>query len=217
MLPFTSSEAQDLNVSIFRTIQIHALRASRMLAKLLGEPEWCKGTGMRNTHVMAQAPTKSTSLLMGGLSEGIAPYLGMVFEANSAGGSVSRIPKYFLKFLKEKGHYAEGTLASITSNLGSVQHLTWMTEKEKLVFRNAFEINQMELLDMASARQPYIDQAQSINLFIPLINTDNRGEVEKLFSSLMTRAISDENILSLYYTQSRNGAIINNECLPCSA
>lgn len=91
-----------MNTEIFKHIHDETLRASKWLAELLGEPEWCKGYGVRNTHRTAQAPTKSTAGLMGGMSESTSADPAMAYTAGSAAGEIARIPPVFLELMKEK-------------------------------------------------------------------------------------------------------------------
>ena len=208
-IPMDGLEASFLNNEIFSTLEKESLIASQEMAKILGEPEWCKGYGVRNTHRLAQAPTKSTGLLMGGVSEGINPDPGMVFEAASAAGELTRIVPVIYELMKERDVYNKDTIKRIVDNLGSVQQETWLSDEEKAVFRTAFEMNQHALLRLASQRQKYICQGQSINLYIPGENS------EELISDLMTECFLNEDILSQYYIYSRNGVVVKDECVAC--
>ncbi|HLS54321.1 MAG TPA: ribonucleotide reductase N-terminal alpha domain-containing protein, partial [Tissierellaceae bacterium] len=155
-IPFESLEAMYLNNGIFRKLKEDSDEASKWLAVKFGEPEWCKGYGVRNTHTTALAPTKSTSLLMGGVSESVFPDPGMVFEQSSAAGGMSRITPEFYKIMKERGKYNKETIDSIIANVGSVQHLDWLSDEEKLVFKTAFEVDQSVILRYASQRQKFL-------------------------------------------------------------
>src|ERR1041384_5365474 len=84
LIPFDSIEAYAFNTELFTHLHDETLKASQWLAQVMGEPEWCKGHGVRNTHRTAQAPTKSTALLMGGLSEGINPDAAMIYTQLTA-------------------------------------------------------------------------------------------------------------------------------------
>lgn len=211
MIPYESLEAQFLDHSIFKHIHDESLRASQDMAKWLGEPEWCKGYGVRNTHRTALAPTKSTSLLMGGVSESWFPDPGMVFDASSASGDLRRIVPVIYDLMHKRGVYNEETIEDIINHIGSVQHVDWLTDQEKRVFRTAFEIDQSVILRRASLRQKHLCQGQSINLSVP------EDGAEKRIASLVTRAVLDPNILSLYYIYSRSGVVVSDECISCSA
>ena len=212
MIPYESLEAYFLNMEIWKHIHDESLRASQWLATILGEPEWCEGLGVRNTHRTASAPTKSTAGLMGGMSESTFPDPAMVFTAGSAAGELDRIPPQFLKLLKEKGKYTKEVIENIVANNGSVQQLDFLSDHEKLVFKNAFEIDQWVIFRMSKARQKYICQGQSLNFFI----AENEN-TETLLSDLMSACVLDEDILSQYYIYTRSGVVISGECVACSA
>lgn len=210
-IPFESLQAMFLNREIFRNLQDQTEKASEWLAEELGEPEWCKGYGKRFTHTTALAPTKSTSILMGGVSESVFPDPGFAFEQPSAAGGMFRIPPEFYYLMKAKGKYNEATINSIIENVGSVQHFDWLTDHEKLVFRTAFEVDQNVILRLASQRQKYLTQGQSLNFFV-----SEDGDEDRI-AELITSAFLDENILSLYYIYSRSGVIVNSDCVACEA
>ncbi|UYL86266.1 hypothetical protein [Acinetobacter phage vB_AbaM_CP14] len=224
-IEYGSMESFWKNKKIYSTIEAETKAASRWLAKELGEPEWCEGYGVRNTHLMAIAPTKSTGLLMGGDSEGINVPSAFVFAQDTPAGTVFRIDPSFLLLLKRKGLYnidpetkritpeTEALLKRVSDNLGSVQTLTdVLTDKERAVFKTAYEINQYRHIDLCAQRQEHIDQAQSINLFIANMSAQ---EISKLYMY----AALNPNILSLYYhTGIRDSRIgeNKNECEACS-
>lgn len=209
MIPYESLEAQFLNSEIFKLLHDESLRASQWLASELGEPEWCKGYGVRHTHRTALAPTKSTSILMGGVSESVFPDPGMVFEQSSAAGGMRRINPKLFEVMVARGVYNKKTLEDIVTNLGSVQHVSWLTPEEKWVFKTAFEIDQNVILRYASQRQKWICQGQSLNFFF--------AEDEEKISEVHTKALLDPNILSMYYVYSRSGIVVSDDCLSCSA
>ncbi len=212
MVAFNSTKAMKLNVEIFKNINVESEKASRYLAAQLGEAEYCKGLGLRNTHRMAVAPTMSTSQLMGGVSQGIEPYIGNVFVQQGAGGETIRVVPELLDIMKREGVYSRETLLDIASHDGSVQHLPWLTEEEKQVFLTAFEIDPYVLLSQASMRQKYICQAQSINLFF------GADDPEEHISAVHKAAFKDPNILSLYYVRTKAGVSASSgECVACHA
>ena len=210
-IPYIGLEAQFLSTKIAKHLNDESLRASQWLAQEYGEPEWCKGYGVRNTHRTAYAPTKTTSLLMGGVSESWFPDPGMVFDAGSSVGELRRIPQIFYEKMKEKGVYNEDTVTDIINHLGSVQHVDWLEDDEKLVFLNAYEMDQRILLRHASLRQPYTCQGQSLNFYVP------EDGSEDLIAELMTLVLLDPNILSQYYIYSRSGVVVMDECISCAA
>ena len=214
---YGSLESQMLNHTIFKTIQDEATQGSQWLAEVLGEPEWCKGTGMRNTHLTAIAPNKSTALILGGVSEGINPQPAFVFTQSTPSGEVVRIDPSFLGLLKKKGLYVnedDGTtkklLSDISGHKGSIQHLAEFTESEKEVFRTAFEQNPYDHIDLVDYRQQFICQAQSCNVFIA-------NATGKEISKVYFYAYAKPNIISLYYhTGLRDASIKTNfECSSC--
>lgn len=210
-ISFESLEAMLLNDEIFKSLHDETLRASQWLAKEYGEPEWCKGYGLRMTHTTALAPTKSTSLLMGGVSESVFPDPGMVFEQGSAAGGMNRIVPEFYKLMVERGKYNQETIDSIVKNVGSVQHLDWLTNDEKQVFKTAFEIDQNVILKYASRRQKYLTQGQSLNFFV-----SEDGDEDRI-AELHTKAFLDPMITALYYVYSRSGVIVNGDCEVCES
>jgi ribonucleoside-diphosphate reductase alpha chain len=210
MLPFESFDAHILSQRIQARIWDEAKRASEELALLLGEPEWCKGYGVRNTHLIAIAPTKSTALLMGGVSEGINPDPAMSYTQMTAAGEVDRINPVLLDLMKQKGVYSKKYIQEITDKQGSVQHVDWLTDDEKQVFKTAFEINQKAVLRLASARSQYIDQWQSLNLFFAA------DEDPAWIAEVHAEAFHDENILALYYVYTQAGVqAAKGECEAC--
>ena len=167
MIPFESFQATQFNAKAFRHIKEEAEAASKELANIYGEPELLKGYGMRNTTLMAIAPTTSSSAILGQTSPGIEPFASNYYKAGLAKGNFMRKNKYLAKLLEEKGLDNEETWRTIMLNHGSVQHLEELTEDEKAVFKTFKEISPMEIVTQAAQRQQYIDQAQSLNLQIP--------------------------------------------------
>ena len=210
-IPYVGLEAQFIGQDISGHLAAESLRASKWLAEEFGEPEWCKGYGVRNTHRIAYAPTKSTSILMGGVSESWFPDPAWVFEAGSAVGELSRIPPVFYELMKERGVYSQETLKRIIGNLGSVQTEDWLTEDEKLVFLNAFEMDQKILFRRAMLRQKDTCQGQSLNFYVP------EDGSEDLIAELMTEVFLHPDCLSQYYIYSRSGVVVKDECVACSA
>jgi len=210
MVSFESFQAQMLNMRISGQIWDQSLEASRDMAVELGEPEWCKGHGLRNTHRIAIAPTKSTALIMGGISEGINPDPAMSFTQQTAAGDVDRLNPALLNLMKKKGVYSKKHVAEITAAQGSVQKVSWLSEEEKAVFRTAFEINQKTIIRMASTRSRYVDQWQSLNLFFAA------DEDPAWIAEVHSEAFRDPNILGLYYIYTQAGVQASKgECEAC--
>ena len=166
-ISFESMEAKRLNSILFKDISDKAEKASAELATIYGEPELLKGYGRRNTTLMAIAPTTSSSAILGQASPGIEPFSSNYYKAGLAKGNFMRKNKYLKRLLAEKGIDNEDVWRSIMLNHGSVQHLSHLSEDEKAVFKTFKEISQLEIIQQASIRQKYIDQAQSLNLNIP--------------------------------------------------
>jgi ribonucleoside-diphosphate reductase alpha chain len=167
MIPFEGLESKQLTTEIFKHIQKESDKASEELAQIYGEPEILKGYGRRNTTTMAIAPTTSSSAILGQTSPGIEPFSSNYYKAGLAKGNFMRKNKYLKELLEEKGLDNEETWRSIMLNNGSVQHLSELNENEKAVFKTFKEISQLEIIQQASIRQKYVDQAQSLNLNIP--------------------------------------------------
>jgi ribonucleoside-diphosphate reductase alpha chain len=164
-LPFNSIASTAWTHTIFSQIKLKAEEASRQLAKEYGEPLWCKGTGMRNTHLIAIAPTVGNSRL-NGCSAGIEPQPANIYTFNGAKGTFIVKNKVLEKVLKERGYDTEKIWDQILVDNGSVQNLPndILTEEDKEVFLTFSEINQLGLVQQAAIRQKYIDQTQSLNL-----------------------------------------------------
>ena len=214
---YGSMESKLLNHEIYATVQDEATQASQWLATIFGEPEWCKGTGMRNTHLTAIAPNKSTALILGGVSEGINPQPAFVFTQSTPSGEVVRIDPSFLELLKEKGLYVneddletKKLLSDISGHKGSIQHRPEFTADEKAVFRTAFEINMYDHINLVDYRQKFVCQAQSCNLFIA-------NATGKDISKIYFYAYAKPNIVSLYYHTGLRDASIKTSFEPvCS-
>lgn len=210
-IPYIGLEAQFLSNEIAKHIHDESLRASQWLAKFHGEPEWCKGYGVRNTHRTAYAPTKTTALLMGGVSESWFPDPGMVFDASSTVGELRRIPPVIYEVMKQRGVYSAETIKDLIQHLGSVQHVDWLTPEEKLVFLDAYEMDQMILFRHAMQRQKWTCQGQSLNFYV-----SEEGS-EDLIAKLMSLVILHPECLSQYYIYSRSGVVVKDECISCQA
>ena len=194
-LPFASPEARQLNTETHKFIKEKALKASRDMAATYGEPEWCQGTGLRHTHLMAIAPTKSNSVICGAGSEGIEPIDANYYVAKQAKGTFIRKNKYLIEHLEKIGHNTDETWESIMEFRGSVQHLKFLDNHAKEVFKTAREINQFELIRQASDRQKFVCQGQSLNLFV-----DPESTPEYLFR--LHLSAWKAGLKSLYYLKS---------------
>ena len=167
-LPFNSIASTAWTHTIMSQIRNEAEAASRKLAEEYGEPTWCQGTGMRNTHLLAIAPTVSNSRI-NGCSAGIEPQPANVYTFNGAKGTFIVKNNELEKLLIEKKHNTNKVWDQILADDGSVQNLPEevLSDEEKQVFLTFAEINQLGLVQQAAIRQKYIDQTQSLNLCFP--------------------------------------------------
>ena len=165
-LPFASIASTVHTRNIFNKIRMEAETASMNLAAEYGEPLWCRGTGMRNTHLLAVAPTVSNSVICGGISAGIEPLPANVYTFNGAKGTFIRKNKSLEELLESKGENKEKWWKQMLQEGGSVMGLpdVILSSDEKEVFLTFPEINQLELVKQAAERQKYIDQTQSLNV-----------------------------------------------------
>ena len=174
-IPFDDMLAQYKTRMIFSQIKIETEQASRALAEAFGEPLWCVGSGMRNTHLRAIAPTVSNSKLSGNISAGIEPWAANVFTEQSAKGTFIRKNPSLKKYLIDLGLDNEDIWDQILADGGSIQGIKELdgvligeyNTPIKDVFKTFKEINQLEIINQAGIRQQYIDQSVSLNLAFP--------------------------------------------------
>ncbi len=166
MVPFEGMEAKVINVDIFKTINDRTLAASKELATMFGEPKILEGYGERFTTRVAPAPTTSSSFILGQVSPSIEAVLDNYYLKDLAKGKFSWKNPYLVELLKEKGQDTSKVWTDILKHGGSVQHLDFLNEREKNVFKTFGEISQLEVIQLAAQRQKYIDQSQSLNLMI---------------------------------------------------
>jgi ribonucleoside-diphosphate reductase alpha chain len=166
MIAFESKEAAKKNLEIAKTLRERSHAASQRLAILIGEPPLLKGYGMRNTTTMAIAPTKSSSFILGQVSQSIEPEFSNCYVKDLAKMKVTIKNPYLLELLESKGKNTDEVWDSIKMLDGSVQHLDFLSQDEKDVFKTFSEINPYTIVDHAAIRQEYIDQSQSLNLML---------------------------------------------------
>ena len=173
-IPFEGLLSQFETRKIFSQIKIESERASMALAEIYGEPLWCVGTGYRNTHLRAVAPTVSNSKLSGNVSPGIEPWAANVFTEQSAKGTFIRKNPTLVKLLKKHKLNTSEIWNKILEDGGSIQGVDALNNitmghdiPVKEVFKTFKEINQLELIAQAGLRQQYIDQSVSLNLAFP--------------------------------------------------
>ena len=164
-LPFKSQGARQLNLETHEWIRTEAEKASRELATKFGEPEWAAGSGMRHTHLLAVAPTRTNSVISGAFSQGIEPIDSNYFVAKQAKGTFVRKNPVLEKLFCDRG-IPDTVWEQILTDKGSVQGLDCLSQEEKEVFQTAREIDQFELVKQAADRQKFICQGQSLNLFV---------------------------------------------------
>ena len=235
-IPFDSLPAQFETRKVFSQLKIESERASRDMAQEYGEPLWCVGTGMRNTHLRAVAPTVSNSKLAGNVSPGIEPWAANVFTEQTAKGTFIRKNKELEKVLRKVGINNKDTWDKILTDGGSIQGIdeldNWVycdgrvinvsdceegkeVDKVKDVFKTFKEINQLELVRQAGVRQQYIDQSVSLNLAFPSVATP------KWLNQVHMEAWK-QGVKTLYYTRTESvlrGDIaqqaMDPDCLSC--
>jgi ribonucleoside-diphosphate reductase alpha chain len=169
-IAWESALATSANNKIFKHIRSHLDQANIDLGRERGEAPDAKGTGQRFSHMMAIAPNASSSIIMGNTSPSIEPFRANAYRQDTLSGSFLNKNKYLDKIIKEKCSEDEKLdyneiWSSIIANDGSVQHLDFLDEWTKDVYKTSMEIDQRWLVDHAANRQSYIDQAQSVNLF----------------------------------------------------
>jgi ribonucleoside-diphosphate reductase alpha chain len=243
-IPFEGLLAQFETRKIFSQLQIESERASRDMAREYGEPLWCVGTGMRNTHLRAIAPTVSNSKLSGNVSAGIEPWAANVFTEQTAKGTFIRKNPALEAFLKKIGKNNKETWDKILEDGGSVQGLDFLDDymlkigetdlkkavikKEAIepsqmdlyvspkdVFLTFKEINQLDLVKQAGIRQQYVDQAVSLNLAFP-------NEADPKFINQVHLEAYKQGIKTLYYMRTESvlrgdiaSRAMNPDCLSC--
>ena len=199
MLPFDSQQAYDLNNEVFKTLKKNSYKASELLAKKFGEPEVLKGYGRRNTTLNAIAPTTSSAFILGQVSQGIEPIWSNIYVKDIAKIKTTIKNPFLITLLKEKGMDTPEVWKDIRDRDGSVQHLDFLSENEKEVFKTYSEIDQLAIIYQAANRQNYIDQGQSLNIIVhPDMPTKDINKIHVTAWKL--------GLKSLYYQHSMNAA-----------
>jgi ribonucleoside-diphosphate reductase alpha chain len=168
-VPFESVIAKVWNKRMHAHIRGQADIASRVLAEERGACPDAEEYGVmeRFSHKMAIAPTASISVIAGNASPGIEPIAANVFLQKTLSGSFTVRNRHLQALLAQKGRDTDAVWSSITLSKGSVQHLDFLTEQEKAVFKTAFELDQRWVIEHAADRTPYVCQSQSVNIFLP--------------------------------------------------
>jgi ribonucleoside-diphosphate reductase alpha chain len=198
-LPFDSKDSARLNIEVFKLIKDKSYKASEALAEMFGEPETLVGYGRRNVTLNAIAPTTSSAFILGQVSQSIEPIWSNAYVKDVAKLKVTIKNPVLQKLLASIKKDNKATWDSIKKHDGSVQHLEFLTEEQKDVFRTFAEINQSTIINQAAIRQDFIDQSQSLNLMIsPDMPTK---DVNKLLIDAWQLGVK-----TLYYQHSMNSA-----------
>ncbi|MBC6996991.1 ribonucleoside-diphosphate reductase subunit alpha [Cytophaga sp. FL35] len=212
-LAFDSQEAYNLNSEIFREIKERSHKASKELADRFGEPEILKGYGRRNATLNAIAPTTSSAFILGQVSQGIEPIWSNCYVKDIAKIKTTIKNPYLMELLEEKGMNTSEVWKDIRDHDGSVQHLEFLTEEERAVFKTYSELDQMDIVYQAGARQHHIDQGQSLNIIVhPEMPVK---EINKIHVTAWKLGLK-----SMYYQHSMNAAQKfrqKKDCVSCEA
>jgi ribonucleoside-diphosphate reductase alpha chain len=198
-IPIESMDAYRLNTEVFRTIRDRAYNASMDLARRFGEPEYLQGYGRRNATLLAIAPTKSSSFILGQVSPSIEPFMSNYHVKDLAKVKTTFKNPYLQEVLRERGKDTDEVWQSIAAHDGSVQHLDFLSDEERDTFKTFSEISQMTLVQQAAQRQAFIDQGQSLNLMI-------HPETPVRDINLLVLRAAELGVKSLYYQYSVNAA-----------
>lgn len=198
-LPFESEEAAKLNEELFALIRERADKASAEMAQEYGEPEMLKGRGERHTTKLAIAPNTSSAFILGQVSQGIEPVWSNCYVKDVAKLKVTIKNPFLKSLLAEKGKDEKDVWRSIRDNDGSVQHLDFLTDDEKAVFRTFAEIDQKAIIAQAATRQRYLDQGQSLNVMVP--PSMSAKDINQLYMQAWQSGVK-----ALYYQHSMNAA-----------
>ncbi|MCW5761102.1 MAG: ribonucleoside-diphosphate reductase subunit alpha [Phenylobacterium sp.] len=198
-VPFESAMAKSWNMRLFKTLRRQCDAASRKLAAERGPcPDAAeRGAMERFSHKLAIAPTASISIICGGASAGIEPIPANIYTHKTLSGTFAVKNPYLEKLLDEKGRNTSAVWDQILANEGSVQHLDFLSQDEKDVYKTAFEIDQRWVVELAADRTPDICQSQSVNLFLP-------GDVEKWDLHMLHWQAWERGCKSLYYLRSKS-------------
>lgn len=215
MIAYESREAAKLNLEIFKTINERAWKASEQMAEMWGEPEVLESYRRRNTTLTAIAPTKSSSFILGQVSQSIEPDFSNYYVRDVAKYKATIQNPYLTEVLEAHGKNNSEVWGSIRDADGSCQHLDFLTDHEKDVFKTIYEINPMATINQAAIRQDYVDQSQPINLMVdPEMKPK---EINKLYIEAWNLGIK-----TLYYQYSLNAAqsyarekYMDSDCAAC--
>lgn len=198
-VPFESAMAKSWNMRLFKTLRRQCDAASRKLAAERGP---CPDAAERNvmerfSHKLAIAPTASISIICGGTSAGIEPIPANIYSHKTLSGTFAVKNPYLERLLEQTGHNTAAVWDSILENEGSVQHLDFLSQDDKDIYKTAFEIDQRWVVELAADRTPDICQSQSVNLFLP-------GDVDKWDLHMLHWQAWERGCKSLYYLRSKS-------------
>ena len=197
MLAWEDWRSASENYQMFKKIKADAVESSKELAIERGEAPDMEGTGMRNAHLLAIAPNANSSILCGA-SASIEPIKSNAYTHRTRAGTHLIKNKMLVEVLKKYEQNTDAVWKDIIANEGSVQHLEFLSDSEKSIFKTAFEINQEQVVEHASKRQPFICQGQSVNLFFPA--GEDLGIVNKVHFKAW-----QEGLKGLYYLRTNAG------------
>lgn len=212
MLPWESRDSAKLNLEIFKLIQQKSYKASEELAEQFGMPDLLKEYNRRNATLNAIAPTTSSAFILGQVSQGIEPTWSNCYVKDIAKIKTTIKNPFLEKLLEEKGKNTKNVWLDIRNHDGSVQHLSFLSDDEKDIFKTFPEIDQMSIIEQAATRQTYTDQGQSLNI---MVHPDTPvKEINQFYITAWKLGIK-----ALYYQHSMNAAqILNqkrNNCVAC--
>ena len=198
-VPFESALAKSWNMRLFKHLRREADKASRTLAEERGACPDAEERGVmeRFSHKLAIAPTASISIICGGTSAGIEPIPANIYTHKTLSGSFAVKNPYLEGLLEEKARNTDAVWASILENEGSVQHLDFLSQDEKDIYKTAFELDQRWVVELAADRTPEICQSQSLNVFLP-------GDVDKWDLHMLHYSAWERGVKSLYYLRSKS-------------
>ncbi|TAJ69046.1 MAG: ribonucleoside-diphosphate reductase subunit alpha [Phenylobacterium sp.] len=198
-VPFESAMAKSWNMRLFKTLRRQCDAASRKLAAERGPcPDAAeRGVMERFSHKLAIAPTASISIICGGTSAGIEPIPANIYSHKTLSGTFAVKNPYLERLLDQTGHNTAAVWDSILENEGSVQHLDFLSQDDKDIYKTAFEIDQRWVVELAADRTPDICQSQSVNLFLP-------GDVDKWDLHMLHWQAWERGCKSLYYLRSKS-------------
>ncbi|TDW20508.1 ribonucleoside-diphosphate reductase alpha chain [Rhizobium azibense] len=214
MIAIESDEARALNIEVHKYVADESHAASKHLAKVLGEPEGLIGTGYRNLTVNAIAPTTSSSIICGQVSQSIEPWTANIFENDNAKGTFTQKNVHLEELLTSLGRNTHDVWISILQAGGSVQHLEFLSPHQRAVFKTFAEIDQAELIRQTGDRQKFIDQGVSHNIIMPPEAT-MKDDIDLIILAWKS------GLKSLYYRKGLNKAQelarANASCVACEA